>query len=82
MISGITIEDIKKGTGKEALKSDYVLIECLFFLNQGDKVEIFTNYNKNQFVVYLNSRDTIPGLIKGIVGMHEGGERKIRPSVW
>lgn len=80
MKSGIDIEDIIKGTGKAALRSDYVLVECLFFLNRGDQIEVFSNYNNNQFVIYLKSRDFIPGLLQGIIGMHEGGERNLKIS--
>ncbi|MEQ1557439.1 MAG: FKBP-type peptidyl-prolyl cis-trans isomerase [Methyloglobulus sp.] len=78
MNSGIDIEEIEKGNGQVAQKHDYVLVECLFFLNRGDKVEIFPNYN--QFVIYLKSRNFIPGLLHGIIGMHEGGERNLKIS--
>ncbi len=80
MKSGITIEEIEKGNGKVAHKNDYVLVECLFFLNRGDQVVVYPNYNDNQFVIYLKSRHFIPGLLHGIIGMHEGGERNIKIS--
>ncbi|MBI5591467.1 MAG: FKBP-type peptidyl-prolyl cis-trans isomerase [Deltaproteobacteria bacterium] len=80
MKSGIAIEEIEKGEGQEAQKNDYVLVECLFFLNQGEQVEVFPNYNNNQYVIYLKSRSFIPGLLHGINGMHEGGTRNIKIS--
>lgn len=78
MKSGIDIEDIKIGTGQVAQKNDYVLVHCIFFLNRGEQVVVFNSYNDNQFVIHLKSRDFIPGLLQGIVGMHEGGERHIK----
>lgn len=80
MKSGIDIEEIEVGNRQESTKDDCVLVECLFFLNQGEQVEIFGNFNQNQFVIDLNSRDYIPGLLYGIVGMREGGIRKLKIS--
>ena len=80
MKSGIKFEDIKNGNGLEAQADDYVLVECHFFLNQGERIEIIGNYHENQFVISLKSRDFIPGLRYGIVGMLEGGTRKLKIS--
>lgn len=80
MKSGIKFEDIENGNGREAQADDYVLVECLFSLNQGERVEIFGNYHENQFVISLKSRDFIPGLRYGIVGMCEGGTRNLKIS--
>ncbi len=80
MKSSITIREIEKGNGRVARKNDYVHVECLFFLNRDDQVVVFPNYNDNQFVIYLKSRSLIPGLLQGIIGMHEGGERNLKIS--
>jgi FKBP-type peptidyl-prolyl cis-trans isomerases 1 len=80
MKSGIKFEDIEKGKGREALENDYVLVECLFFLNLGEQIEIFGNYHDNKFLINLNSRDFIPGLRYGIIGMNEGGTRNLKIS--
>ncbi len=80
MKSGIAIEEIEKGKGQVAQKKDSVLVECHFFLNHGDQVEVFPNYNDNQFVINFKSRDFIPGLLQGIIGMHEGGVRNLKIS--
>ena len=80
MKSGIKFEDIEKGYGKIASSDDYVLVEIHFFLNKGERIEIFGNNNDNQFVVDLKSRDFIPGLRYGIVGMSEGGLRNLKIS--
>lgn len=80
MKSGIKVEDIENGKGLETQADGYVLVECHFFLKQGERVEIFGNYHENQFVISLKSRDFIPGLRYGIVGMHEGGTRKLKIS--
>lgn len=80
MKSGIKFEDIERGDGREAQEYDYVLVECHFFLNQGEQIAIFVNFHENQFVINLKSRDYIPGLRYGIVGMHEGGIRNLKIS--
>lgn len=80
MKSGIKIEEVEKGNGREALSDDYVLVEIHFSLNKGERVEIFGNYHDNQFVINLKSRDYIPGLRYGIVGMRKGGIRKLKIS--
>lgn len=80
MKSGIKFEDIEKGKGREVLENDYVLVECLFFLNHGEPIKIFGNFHDNKFVINLNSRDFIPGLRYGIIGMSEGGVRNLKIS--
>lgn len=80
MKSGIKFEEIEKGKGREAQENDYVLVECLFFLNHGEPIEIFGNFHDNKFVINLNTRDIIPGLRYGIIGMSEGGVRNLKIS--
>ncbi len=80
MKSGIKSKDIEIGSGKQAQSDSHVLIECYFYLNKGEEIELFGNYHNNQYVVSLNSRNYIPGLRHGIVGMREGGVRNLRIS--
>ena len=80
MKSGIKSEDIAIGSGKEAKSDDYVLVEIHWFLNKGEEVKLLQCYPDNQLTFNLNSRDTLPGLRYGIVGMLEGGIRKLKIS--
>ena len=78
--SGIKLKDIAVGSGKEAKPDSHVLIECHFYLNEGEAIKLFGNYHENQYVVDLNSRYYVPGLRYGIVGMREGGCRNLKIS--
>ncbi len=80
MKSGIKFEEIEEGNGQEVLEDAYAHVECRFSLSQGDEIEFFGNYHENQFVISLKLRDFIPGLRYGIVGMREGGTRKLKIS--
>lgn len=80
MTSGIKLKDIEVGNGQEVKEDDSVLVDVRFFLNKGEEVEVFKGYPDHQFFIKLKSRDFIPGLRSGIVGMREGGTREVKIS--
>jgi hypothetical protein len=80
MKSGIKFKDIETGSGQEVKGEDSVLAEVRYFLNKGEEINIFQGNPDHQFVIHLKSRDFIPGLRYGIVGMREGGTRELKIS--
>jgi len=80
MKSGIKFKDIETGGGQEVKAEDSVLAEVRFFLNKGEEINIFEDNPEHQYVIHLKSRDFIPGLRHGIVGMREGGTRELKIS--
>jgi hypothetical protein len=81
MRSGIKIKDIEIGCGKEAKEDDWAFAEVHFFLNKGEEIDFFEDCPDHQIGINLKSRDFIPGLRYGIVGMREGGTREIKISL-
>lgn len=80
MKSGIKYKDIEVGKEQQANSDDSVLVEIHFFLNNGEEINIYNSCNNNQFAIDLKSRDYIPGLRYGIVGMRKGGIRELKIS--
>ena len=78
--SGLRIEDIELGTGRQATAESWVLAEIHFFLNRGEEIDPFRGALDHRFVINLKSRDYFDGLRHGIVGMSEGGLRRLRVS--
>ncbi|NVN91361.1 MAG: FKBP-type peptidyl-prolyl cis-trans isomerase [Desulfuromonadales bacterium] len=80
MKSGIKFEDIEIGDGQEEKSDDSVHVEVHFFLHKGDEINLFEGYPDHRFWIDLKSRDFIPGIRYGIVGMREGGTRNLKIS--
>lgn len=78
--SGLRIEEIELGTGRQATAESWVLAEVRFFLNKGEEIKLFPGAPDHRFVINLKSRDYFAGLRRGIVGMSEGGLRRLRVS--
>jgi len=78
--SGVRIEEVELGTGRQATAESWVLVEVRFFLNKGEEIDLFPGTEDHRFVINLKSRDYFPGLRHGIVGMSEGGRRRLRVS--
>ena len=70
------IKDIKVGTGKEAYSSSYVTVHYIGRLKNGVKFDSSRD-RKKPFEFNLGAREVIRGWDKGIVGMKEGGIRKL-----
>jgi FKBP-type peptidyl-prolyl cis-trans isomerase len=72
---GIRVSDTKIGNGMLAEKGKWTLISYTCFLPQGDLV------NKClQAKVMAGSRDVIPAIGYGILGMSAGGVRELKVS--
>ena len=79
LMSGIEIEDISLGTGREALKGTAVTVHFVGRLNKGDVVVDTRQYGMaSTFLV--GGHKAIGGLAKGVAGMRVGGKRRIRVS--
>lgn len=75
MRSGIKIISEVEGAGVRAQKGDSVCFECAAYLNQGSVV-----HPRRAEQVLLGSRRYIAGVEASLVGMREGGYRKVRVS--
>lgn len=75
MASGIKIVAETEGNGATAEKGDLVAFECAAFLNKGAAV-----HPRRAESVVLGSRRFIAGVEAALVGMREGGYRKVRIS--
>lgn len=72
----IKIEDIKVGTGVEVQSGDIVCIDYKGTLENG--TEFDQSYKRSQpFVTQIGVGQVIPGWDLGIVGLKEGGKRKL-----
>jgi FKBP-type peptidyl-prolyl cis-trans isomerase len=75
MTSGIKlIEDIE-GTGQEAVKGDTVEFESKGCLNQGECIQ-----DRLMMTTKIGKRDVIAGIEYALIGMKEGGYRKVKIS--
>jgi FKBP-type peptidyl-prolyl cis-trans isomerase len=72
----ITIEDTKAGTGEEVKSGDVVCIDYKGSLLDGKVFD--ESYKRGQpFVTQIGVGQVIPGWDYGIVGLKEGGKRKL-----
>src|SRR5712691_11350550 len=75
MPSGVKVVAETEGTGARAEKGDAVAFECAACLNKGSVIHARRAQN-----VVLGSRRFIAGVEAALVGMREGGYRKVRIS--
>lgn len=76
METELKIEDIKVGTGKEAVAGKTIAVHYTGTLENGAKFD--SSVDRGQpFTFSLGAGDVIEGWDKGIVGMKEGGKRKL-----
>jgi FKBP-type peptidyl-prolyl cis-trans isomerase len=74
--SGLKIQDITVGTGKEAKSGDTVTVNYLGTLTSGTKFD--SSYDRNTpFTTQIGVGQVIKGWDEGIVGMKVGGKRKL-----
>jgi FKBP-type peptidyl-prolyl cis-trans isomerase len=78
-MSGIKIEEIAIGTGREAVKGAKVTAHLICKLNKGE-ICVDTRQYGLPSVFTVGSHKAIAGLAKGVLGMRVGGRRKIRVS--
>ncbi len=92
---GIKLLEEVEGNGKTAQKGDRVVYNLRIFLNQGDEVPLNEIRSKNlpqhmvrtdgnnKFIdhtILLGKRQAIAAVEHSLVGMKEGGYRKVRAS--
>ncbi|MGH7796743.1 MAG: FKBP-type peptidyl-prolyl cis-trans isomerase [Candidatus Binatia bacterium] len=93
--SGIKLLDEREGIGKPARKGDHVVYNVKIFLNQGDEVPMNERqadylpatmirtedgYRFIDHAINLGSRRAIAGVEHSLIGMKQGGYRKVRLS--
>lgn len=76
MNTELKIEDIKTGTGKEAATGNTISVHYTGTLESGNKFD--SSLDRGQpFTFTLGEGRVIEGWDKGLVGMKEGGKRKL-----
>jgi hypothetical protein len=93
--SGIKLLDEQVGTGEPARKGDRLIYNIRMFLNKGDEVpvnerqleylpatmiRIEDSYRFVNHTTILGSREAIAGVEYSLIGMKQGGYRKVRVS--
>jgi len=93
--SGIKLLDEREGTGEPAKKGDRIVYNFRIFLNKGDEVLLYERQadylpekmirteNGNRFIDHtttLGQREAIAGIEYSLIGMKQGGYRKVRLS--
>lgn len=75
-VGQLKIEDLKVGTGDEAVTGKRVTVNYLGTLTDGTKFD--SSYDRNQpFSFNLGSGEVIKGWDQGVAGMKVGGKRKL-----
>lgn len=79
--SGLYIEEIQAGYGKNAVRGDRVRIHFILWLPDGTLLDSTLNGDPYQFE--LGSDEVIRGWNQGVVGMKVGGRRRlvVRPGL-
>lgn len=76
MDSNLKIEDLAKGSGKEAVKGNRVSVHYTGWLTDGKKFD--SSKDRGQpFEFQLGAGQVISGWDQGVQGMKEGGKRKL-----
>ena len=76
MASSFKYEDIKIGNGKEVTSGDYIKIHYLGTLENGKKFD--SSYDRGEpFETRIGFGEVIEGWDMGVIGMKEGGKRKL-----
>jgi peptidylprolyl isomerase len=76
MATKLKIEDIKVGDGKEVHSGDYITIHYLGTLESGEKFD--SSYDRGApFQTRIGVGQVIDGWDMGVLGMKEGGKRKL-----
>ena len=78
-ISGLRIEDLSIGSGREATKGTVVTVHLVGRLRKGD-VFFDTRQSGQPSWFLAGGHKAIAGLAKGVIGMRTGGVRRIRIS--
>jgi FKBP-type peptidyl-prolyl cis-trans isomerase len=73
-LTGLIIDDVKRGTGEEVQKGDTVSVNYIGTLRDGTQFD--NSYVRGEpFSFTVGDGKVIEGWDKGVIGMQEGGER-------
>jgi FKBP-type peptidyl-prolyl cis-trans isomerase len=75
--SGLKKTDLKIGTGKAAKTGDTVDVHYIGTLTNGTKFDASRDHGNTPFTFTLGAGSVIKGWDEGVVGMKEGGKRKL-----
>lgn len=75
-MDSLKIEDLVEGTGKEAQNRQHVQVHYTGWLTDGTKFDSSVDRNQT-FSFQLGARQVIAGWDQGVLGMKEGGKRKL-----
>lgn len=74
--SGLQYQDLQVGTGEVAQHGDTVTVHYTGWLKDGTKFDSSLDHNK-PFVFTIDAGEVIKGWDEGVLGMKEGGKRKL-----
>jgi FKBP-type peptidyl-prolyl cis-trans isomerase len=72
---GLEVSDIMVGTGAEAKNGDLLAVNYTGWLEDGEQFD--SSSGKGQFQFVIGAGQVIPGWEIGVLGMKEGGKRRI-----
>ena len=75
-MDSLKIEDLVEGTGKEAQNRQHVQVHYTGWLTDGTKFDSSVDRNQT-FSFQLGARQVIAGWDQGVLGMKEGGKRRL-----
>ena len=76
-VTELKIEDIKEGTGAAVKEGDSVTVDYLGTFMDGEKFDASKDHGSAGFTFEVGAGQVIEGWDKGLIGMKEGGKRKL-----
>jgi FKBP-type peptidyl-prolyl cis-trans isomerase len=76
-VTELKVEDVKVGTGAEAVSGKTISVQYAGYLNDGTKFDASKDHGGQPFEFVLGSGNVIQGWDQGVAGMKVGGVRKL-----
>ncbi len=76
-VTALRIEDLKEGSGPQAITSNTVRVQYIGRLVDGKQFDTSCQPGRSPFEFTLGAGQVIPGWESGIVGMRVGGQRRL-----
>jgi FKBP-type peptidyl-prolyl cis-trans isomerase FkpA len=76
--STLEIEELAKGSGRQAQAGDTVHVQYTGTLTNGKKFDSSYDHGGDPFKFTLGKGEVIKGWDQGVAGMHVGGKRRLR----
>ncbi|WP_027881246.1 FKBP-type peptidyl-prolyl cis-trans isomerase [Meiothermus rufus] len=76
-IAALRLEDLKEGSGPQAITSNTVRVHYIGRLVNGQQFDTSCQPGRTPFAFTLGAGQVIPGWDSGIVGMRVGGQRRL-----